>query len=172
MAGMATGDQYFKRSGRPHTTQVVKVMEGAETALFKAKFVSWPPAGKASVDFSQPYAAQRRIAATKTALSSSDLAASLVTARDAGKGGGGGGNGRGGVGAGRLGGSVKAWRVEGFREVEVAPERLGQFYAGDAYLVRHKYKEGVAHHCGAKDNKEQHRHQCHPHHLRHHERRC
>lgn len=35
-------------------------------------------------------------------------------------------------------GKVKVWRVDDFKKVEIPPEKYGEFYAGESYIVKKK----------------------------------
>ena len=42
---------------------------------------------------------------------------------------------------GSLNGVLQVWRINNFRKEALDPELIGLFYAGDAYIVLHKYEE-------------------------------
>ncbi len=107
--------------GRAASTQVERVAEGSETALFKAEFAIWDT-GIAK------HAAARSVSAS-AADTPVDVTAFLQrqatadTPVDDGS------------------GRVEIFRVENFELVAVPSDKYGQFYGGDSYVLTYTYKK-------------------------------
>jgi len=131
-AGMTNAMEYVSQSGRPKNTKVTKLMESGESAVFKSNFVEWHDPFVATTYGYKPSPKKRE--------SSSPL--DIV--------------------GGMLDGmkksleriskpdavqpedpiSTEVYRIEDFKKVPLEPEFFGQFYAGDSYIIKYKFKVG------------------------------
>jgi hypothetical protein len=134
--GMEFGTAFCSEGGRPEGTRVSKVMEGTEPTTFKANFATWDErVVTAPVDFSRASScAGGNIAKGPRHQSSEELAASMIEgakgdAIDAFS-----------ASVDTSNGETAVWRIEGFEKVAIEASKVGQFYAGDSYLVRYSYQ--------------------------------
>ena len=121
---MHYGASFIKEKGYPLSTQLVRVIDGAEPVAFKALFQAWLDVGEVENVFIHRKKGYEAPEETKI----EDLAAQMkVIAKreqdnllDDGR------------------GDVQIWRVENFEMAPVDPNTYGQFYAGDSYLLFYK----------------------------------
>jgi hypothetical protein len=120
---MKIATDFLKSKGYPNWTPVTRVVEGAETPLFKENFQNWP-----EKDASKPGASGARKSAFVKRTSEFD-AKSLhqKKAREQAK--------MPDDGSGEL----EVWRVEDFELVEVPKKMYGQFFGGDSYVLKYTY---------------------------------
>ncbi|GMH50465.1 hypothetical protein TrRE_jg10313 [Triparma retinervis] len=124
--GMMRANSYLVDNNMPHTTPVSRVVEGAETTIFKSLFGQWNPPIK--FDFTQPPSS----GVAKVEQKDVDVAAMHARKSADDK----------PVDDGS--GIVQVWRVEDFKKVEVDDATLGQFFGGDSYVILYTYqKNGV-----------------------------
>ena len=127
---MITAQNFLKTQNKPHWTPISRIIDGAETPLFKSKFQVWkePPqkAGMPSQDKGPGYRTETAIESArkaanvniKTLTSSTTQAEKLV---DDGS------------------GDLKIWRIQNFKMVEVPKNTYGQFFSGDSYVLLYSY---------------------------------
>ena len=123
-AAMHYGSSFIKEKGYPPSTQLVRVIDGAEAVAFKALFKGWKDVGEVENVFIHRKKGYEAPEETEV----EDLAAQMkVIAKreqeslmDDGR------------------GEVQIWRVENFEMAPVDPKTYGQFYAGDSYLLFYK----------------------------------
>jgi len=121
--GMMRAMDYLGRSGKPAWTPITRVVEGAESTVFKGNFPVWD-APKA-VDFGA--GGSSGVAKTAEQKEIDVGAMAKQAAQDQSM-----------VDDGS--GELKIWRVEDFKKVEVAEETQGEFFGGDSYVLLYSYK--------------------------------
>lgn len=128
--GMSMGVDFAK--GRPAYTQVVKVSEGTESAVFKSLFESWTAPASAPVNFSGLGRGGSNVAGKVEQASSESLAAQMAASAHDGSVAGMADDGS---------GTVEMFRIEDFEPVPVDEATYGQFFAGDSYIVKYTSTE-------------------------------
>jgi hypothetical protein len=129
---MLKGTDFCSSKGRPKGTKVVKVTEGYEPTAFKSEFASWSdplnpagfgytPKGGKRVSTNAADAVGDMMGKLGDMMSGRKRAMSMEDMSDV---------------------STQVYRIEDLKLVEQEPAFLGQFYAGDAYLICYKYKNG------------------------------
>lgn len=132
--------EYLQRDSRPKGTKVVKVVESAESVVFKTNFTSWhDPIIAATYGYQPGKAAKKK---TDTPM---DIVGGMLDGMKN-----------------MMGGSrsdsktflsdveplsVDVWRIEDFKEVPLEKQLIGQFYAGDSYIVKEVYKVDTKEEC-------------------------
>jgi hypothetical protein len=129
--GLKYAADFLKQGGRPSSVaRTTVVREGGESATFKALFFQWDPV--ATFDFtrkSQGIAAQRAATAVDFAALAAG-GAGAQPAHDAH------------AHAAVTTTSVKAWIVQEGKEVSELPAaKVGEFFAGDSFVVQQEYKD-------------------------------
>eukprot|EP00163_Fabomonas_tropica_P012650 TRINITY_DN23990_c0_g1_i1.p1 TRINITY_DN23990_c0_g1~~TRINITY_DN23990_c0_g1_i1.p1 ORF type:complete len:848 (+),score=337.64 TRINITY_DN23990_c0_g1_i1:44-2545(+) len=127
-AGMKTAQEFIKSHNRPEWTPITRVIETGETVLFKEKFHNWRESGLLLPGQVVSTGQGKGVAATKEQ-KDIDFAAMHQRREEE---------------AGRLldpDGKITVWRIEDFNKVEVDPATVGQFYAGDSYIVLYEWPE-------------------------------
>jgi len=136
--GMKHAMDYCSQGSRPPGTKVTKVMETGESATFKANFASWPDPVAAATYGYQPGKPKRKsdtpmdivggmLDGMKNMMSGKrDSKAYLEDVEPV---------------------SLDVWRVENFKEVPLEKELIGQFYAGDSYIIKYVYKMNTKEEC-------------------------
>eukprot|EP00499_Haloplacidia_sp_CaronLabIsolate_P008058 CAMPEP_0196782858 /NCGR_PEP_ID=MMETSP1104-20130614/12172_1 /TAXON_ID=33652 /ORGANISM="Cafeteria sp., Strain Caron Lab Isolate" /LENGTH=839 /DNA_ID=CAMNT_0042153103 /DNA_START=26 /DNA_END=2545 /DNA_ORIENTATION=+ len=126
--GMKMGEDYLREAGKPSNTRISRVVQNGEPAEFKSLFFQWDPPVPPP-DFS---AHRSEGIARREEQKEIDVGAMV----------------EGGLGRREdeqlLGGSegvVEAWRVEDMRLAEWPAELHGQFYGGDSYVVRYRFRD-------------------------------
>lgn len=129
--GLKYATDYLQKAGRTNVRSTV-VREGGETATFKALFFHWDP--PASFDFTRKSTGVATSNPTEntnfTELVTSSGAAALPTAHAHHV----------------TTTAVSAWIVQGTTVSQVPKEKVGEFFAGDSFVVQQDFTEG-------KDNK-------------------
>lgn len=115
---MTRGTEYLASSGKPAWTPLTRVVEGAETPIFKGLFVQWDP--PRTVDVSTPAAKKEKTVANTSEMHQRRQQAEEKMADDGS-------------------GSIKVWRIEDFAKVPLPESQYGEFFAGDAYIVLYTY---------------------------------
>ena len=116
----------FIRIHPPNRTQIERVVESGETTMFKSYFHSFDPPYKPKANVGS---ASKGVAGAveEKAIDIGSMhagAAQSDTPVDDGS------------------GKLEIWRIEDFKKVEVAPEKYGQFYGGDSYVLLYTYMVG------------------------------
>mmetsp|Transcript_8068 Transcript_8068/g.14597 ORF Transcript_8068/g.14597 Transcript_8068/m.14597 type:complete len:823 (+) Transcript_8068:52-2520(+) len=122
--GMMRAQAYITENSRPHSTAVTRITEGAETTMFKNLFGQWEPPMK--FDFSTPVSSSVAGSVEQKDLDMKALHERKTAAEqpvDDGS------------------GTIKVWRVEDFKKVEVEGSTVGQFFGGDSYVILYTYKK-------------------------------
>eukprot|EP00794_Sanderia_malayensis_P007449 gene7449-8271_t len=121
---MTNAVEFIKQKGYPNWTQVTRVVEGAETPIFKQFFNNWTEPesqqgmGKAKTG-NIAHVAQKNFDASSLHERAKKAKNQLP---DDGT------------------GSLKIWRIEKFKKVEVPKEQFGTFHEGDCYVLLYTYK--------------------------------
>ena len=118
---MATASKYLETNDRPAWTQVSSIIEFGETPEFKQYFYHWDPPyvpkmSSESTGIAKTHE-QKEIDVHKLLLSKHMNEAPV----DDGS------------------GKVEMWRIENFVKVPVSDDKIGQFFAGDSYIVLYTY---------------------------------
>uniref|UniRef100_A0A7S2D1R4 HP domain-containing protein n=1 Tax=Florenciella parvula TaxID=236787 RepID=A0A7S2D1R4_9STRA len=124
---MMTAQKFIKDSGKPNHTQVERVVESGETTLFKSYFHAFDPpfTPKSLADRSVSSGVAGAVEQKEIDVSALQAnAAAADTPVDDGS------------------GKIEIWRIEDFKKVEVSPEKYGQFYGGDSYILLYTYMVG------------------------------
>jgi len=124
---MVTAQKFITDHGKPNHTQVERVVESGETTLFKSYFHAFDPpfTPKSLADRSMSSGVAGAVGQKEIDVSSLQAnAAQADTPVDDGS------------------GKIEIWRIEDFKKVEVAPEKYGQFYGGDSYILLYTYMVG------------------------------
>eukprot|EP00753_Platysulcus_tardus_P014808 PLAT4544.1.p1 GENE.PLAT4544.1~~PLAT4544.1.p1 ORF type:complete len:858 (-),score=452.55 PLAT4544.1:277-2784(-) len=125
-SGMTVAQEFIASKGKPAWTQVTRLIETGETPIFKSYFGDWTkPAAPMSFGFSGSSGVAK--AREQHAIDVAALHASKMPEEDA-------------VDDGS--GELMIWRIEDFAKAEVPPEKWGQFYAGDSYIILYTYNKG------------------------------
>jgi hypothetical protein len=126
--GMIHASNYLTQANKPAWTPISRVVEGAETPVFKGFFFQWDP--PRAVNFgATPAGVERGIAAAREqkAIDFSALHSGGVpeeeTMVDDGT------------------GQIQIWRIENFDKVPVPEDTYGQFYGGDSYVMLYTYEK-------------------------------
>ena len=130
--GMQIAQDYCSAAGRPAGTQLSKVMEGTEPTTFKANFSTWDEP-TASQDYSMT--PRGNVAMTPRGSSIADQLGGLFSGL---------GNALKRVSIGSSiphDGLTQVWRIEGFEMAMVDESLIGQFFAGDSYIVKYTYEK-------------------------------
>jgi len=121
---MANAVEFIKQKGYPNWTQVTRVVEGAETPIFKQFFKNWQEA-----DSQQGLGQVKRGNIANIEIKAFDASSlherskqAKMQLPDDGS------------------GEVKVWRIEKFKKVEVPQKNHGTFYEGDCYVILYTYK--------------------------------
>lgn len=106
-------------------TPITRVVEGAETPIFKGFFGSWPDKDASSLFPRPPTAAIGRRPPSKFDIAAmrSRTEREKKSMPDDGS------------------GNVTVWRIEKREKVLIDPALHGQFFSGDAYIVLYEYKD-------------------------------
>ena len=131
--GMMRAMEYLNKSGKPSWTPITRVVEDAESTVFKGNFPTWDVAK--AVDFS----AGGSSGVAKTAEQKEIDVSALARQRQADE-----------AMVDDGSGKLKIWRIEDFKRVEVAEETYGEFFGGDSYVLLYSYK------ASATSSKEEH----------------
>jgi len=130
--GLKYAADYLAKEGRTSTARSTVVREGGETATFKALFYHWDP--PASFDFTRKSTGVASNNPTENnnfaELVSSSGAAALPTA----------------TASHVTTTAVSAWIVQGTSVSKLPSEKVGEFFAGDSFVVQQDFKD-------SKDNK-------------------
>lgn len=123
-AAMNNAMRFIKKKGYPNYTQVMRVVEGGETPPFKSFFSNWVTSAD---QLAMGIMDKSNIAAYNTSQFEVDsLHARAQKAKetlvDDGS------------------GTVKIWRIEKFRKVDVPEKEHGVFYEGDCYVILYTYQ--------------------------------
>lgn len=114
--GMSYGMDYLSQSGRPSWTPITRLMETGETQVFKSFFGVWDkPKFVDAAEKAEKRADDVGDMYQRKAREAEDKMAPTN-------------------------GSVQAWRVENFAKVPVPESELGQFHAGDSFLLLYSYE--------------------------------
>ena len=124
---MMIANDYLTMKDRPKWTPLSRVVENAEDAVFCGFFARWAP--PSSVDYSRLPGSGKGIAA---AVEQKDIDVGGLHAQQSD------GDDRSMVDDGS--GAVQVWRIENFAKVEVDAAKVGQFFAGDSYIVLYSYR--------------------------------
>jgi len=139
--GMKIAMDYSADGGRPAGTKVTKVMETGEPAAFKGNFHTWQDASAQATFGYRPKSMSKKksesaidivggmLDGMKTALSGGQKRDSKAYLEDV------------------QFVSLDVWRVEDFKEVPTEKELIGQFYAGDSYVIKYMFKMGSKEEC-------------------------
>eukprot|EP00742_Colponemidia_sp_Colp-10_P001498 GILJ01001608.1.p1 GENE.GILJ01001608.1~~GILJ01001608.1.p1 ORF type:complete len:830 (-),score=172.89 GILJ01001608.1:131-2620(-) len=126
-SGMKVGQNYLERAQKPNYTAVTRVVENAETVVFKSFWQEWDPVSY-PVDHSRVIRSQSKVAAARdqpeidvNQLHQQTVAQQALVDDGSGK--------------------LQIWRVENFELKEVDPSLYGQFYAGDSYVLLYTYQK-------------------------------
>lgn len=114
---------YITSNSRPTWTQVVSVMERAESPEFKGYFFQWDPPFKPSL------ARRESTGVAKTPEQKEIDVQNLLKKKAMEE-----------IVVDDASGSVEMWRIENFEKVPVPDDKYGQFFAGDSYIVLYTYK--------------------------------
>eukprot|EP00002_Diphylleia_rotans_P006181 TRINITY_DN154_c0_g1_i1.p1 TRINITY_DN154_c0_g1~~TRINITY_DN154_c0_g1_i1.p1 ORF type:complete len:804 (-),score=188.33 TRINITY_DN154_c0_g1_i1:762-3173(-) len=121
---MKIGQGFLTKFSRPNWTPISRLVEGSETALFKAKFANWSDVfkpGKLEHTGSSSNIAkttQEKIDIAKLHAKQAEEDSKPV---DDGS------------------GKLEIWRIEDFKMVSWPKEQFGQFYSGDSYVLLYTY---------------------------------
>jgi len=118
---MKMATDFLKTKGYPNTTPVTRVVEGAETPLFKQNFNHWP-----EKDALKP--GQAKSDGKKFEKKAFDVKSMSVKAEQEKV-----------VMPDNGGGKLEIWRVENFELAPWPKERYGEFYGGDSYVLLYTY---------------------------------
>lgn len=122
---MVFANKYLQDSGKPHNTPITRVVEGAETPVFKSLFKTWDP--PVVLSFGQMprgnIAAAREQHTIDVAALQARREAEDKPVDD---------------GSGRL----EIWRIEDFQKVPLDQSKYGQFFGGDSYILLYTYQKG------------------------------
>ncbi|XP_065059180.1 advillin-like [Rhopilema esculentum] len=116
--------EFINQKGYPNWTQVTRVVEGAETPIFKQFFKDWPEAG---VQQGLGQAKRGNVAVVEakqfdaSSLHERSKKAKMQLPDDGS-------------------GDVKIWRVEKFKQVDVPETSYGTFHEGDCYVLLYTYR--------------------------------
>jgi len=121
---MVLAGRFIEQEGRPFSTPVERVAESGETSMFKSYFHVFDP----PLTLDQLRAASMgRVAA---AAEDKPINAAALHNRQAAE-----------EPVDDGSGTLQIWRVEDFKKADVPPEKYGQFYAGDSYVMLYTYKD-------------------------------
>eukprot|EP01124_Arcella_intermedia_P030131 TRINITY_DN6517_c0_g1_i1.p1 TRINITY_DN6517_c0_g1~~TRINITY_DN6517_c0_g1_i1.p1 ORF type:complete len:621 (+),score=193.20 TRINITY_DN6517_c0_g1_i1:188-1864(+) len=122
LSSMFYAQQFLLDSGRPDWIPITRLVQGAETPIFKSQFYNWK---EENASDGQDYAAYERgnIAPTKqqkavdlgTLVSPRGIQKENINIHKEGK--------------------VTIWRIENFKHALIPKEQYGVFYSGDSYIV-------------------------------------
>ncbi|XP_010483240.1 PREDICTED: villin-5-like isoform X1 [Camelina sativa] len=119
-----TADEFFRSSERPNSN-LVSVMEGYETVMFRSKFDSWP----ASSTMTEPQQGRGKVAAllqrqgvnveglVKTSSNSKDEPKPYIDCT----------------------GNLQVWRINHEEKILLEAAEQTKFYSGDCYIFRYSY---------------------------------
>jgi hypothetical protein len=122
--GMLRAMKYIADNGLPANTAISRVVEGAETPLFKQLFAEWTPPRK--FDFSRQSSTGVAAAAEQKDIDFAALHTRMEQQEasvDDGS------------------GKVDVWRIEDMAKVAVDKSMHGQFFGGDSYIVLYTYQK-------------------------------
>jgi hypothetical protein len=122
---MIYANQYLQDSGKPQNTAISRVVENAETPVFKALFRQWDP--PVAMTFGQTQSSGVAKARQQHTIDVSGLQARRAAEEqpvDDGS------------------GRVEIWRIENFAKAPVDRAKYGQFYGGDSYILLYTYMKG------------------------------
>lgn len=124
---MLRASDYVTSAGKPSNTRITRVVEGAESSVFKSLFSAWDPPAK--FDFSRRASVGIAQNIEQKAIDYSSLHERKKADEKA-------------VDDGN--GKLEIWRVEDFKKVAVEKNMYGQFFGGDSYVLLYTYeKKGV-----------------------------
>ncbi|KAL2091993.1 hypothetical protein ACEWY4_011791 [Coilia grayii] len=127
-ATLKASEEFIRKMGYPHHTQVQILPQFGETPLFKQFFKVWRDVdetkglGKAYV--SNKMAKIPKVPFNASGLHNSPAMAAQYGIMDDGS------------------GDKQIWRIEGSEKVAVEPSTYGQFYGGDSYIIQYNYNHG------------------------------
>ncbi|KAL0221446.1 hypothetical protein RCL1_001300 [Eukaryota sp. TZLM3-RCL] len=130
---MKFAEDFLVQNNRPEWTPITRVIEDGETPLFKDHFKNWGNITSSTVDFSKRVIATPGTCESKfnkiTEIDIDDVISSersrhesQIFKMDTGS------------------KSIKVWRVQNLRQVELPLEDYGTFYSGDSYLIHLSFK--------------------------------
>ena len=123
---MVVAERYLRESGRGASTRLSKVVEGAETTDFRLLFNSWNrkrpglPLPSSKEPPQEPDEGSKEI--DVASLHAAAAADESSWSEDPGT------------------GVMEVWRIEDFKKVKVPDAEVGQFYAGDSYIILYKFR--------------------------------
>lgn len=112
---LAIGLAYIQQSGYPYTTPLRKVGEENPSKEFRAEFLNWKT--NSLHDISDARSMLLIKSPAKTAFTTEELSNTDVAE----------------------GGSVKIWRVDGVKRVNLPKEKYGHFYSQDCYVLLYTF---------------------------------
>jgi len=115
--------KFIQDQGRPMHTPVERVVESGETSMFKSFFFQFDPVLTPAQLKPQSSGVASMPDQTPVDIAAMHNKAASETPVDDGS------------------GSLQIWRIEDFKKVEVPPEKYGQFYGGDSYILLYTYKD-------------------------------
>jgi len=121
MQAMTTATNFIKEKGYPDWTSVTRVVEGAETPLFKQNFNAWPEAG--ALLPGQTGTTKKAFIKKTFDTATMHKKAEREKARlvDDGS------------------GTLEIWRIEDLEMAEWPKDKYGHFYGGDSYICLYTY---------------------------------
>lgn len=122
---MIFANRYLQENGKPQNTAITRVVEGAETPVFKSLFKTWD----APVVFN--FGQQPRGNIAQARQQHTIDVAGLQARREAEDKPVDDGSGR-----------IEIWRIEDFQKVPLDTAKYGQFFGGDSYVLLYTYQKG------------------------------
>lgn len=122
---MIFANQYLQDTGKAQNTAITRVVEGAETPVFKALFKQWDK--PVPMTFGQPTSSGIAKAREQHTIDIGSLQARRAAEEapvDDGS------------------GKLEIWRIENFEKVPVDRSKYGQFFGGDSYILLYTYMKG------------------------------
>lgn len=117
---MIYAQKYLTEKKKPSHTPITRVVENAETPLFKSKFKVWPQPAIVKGQSSNNVAKVVQQKVDVGALHNQKRPEQETLADDGS-------------------GKIEIWRVEDFKLVPVEKDTYGQFFSGDSYIILYTY---------------------------------